>query len=53
MATPDLSRVFFTATSQLTDEDPGGAGEALYVYNDSADPKTTRTTSNSSTAASW
>ena len=38
-ATPDLSRVFFTTTSQLTDEDPGGAGEALYVYNDSTDPE--------------
>jgi NHL repeat len=38
-ATPDLNRVAFTTTSQLTNEDPGGEGEALYIYTDSPDPE--------------
>ena len=38
-ATPDLHKVAFTTTSQLTDEDPGGTGEALYIYTDSPDPE--------------
>jgi hypothetical protein len=37
-ATPDLDHVLFTTTSQLTDDDPGGGGTALYRYTDSADP---------------
>ncbi len=38
-ATPDLHTVAFTTASQLTDEDPGGPGRALYLYTDSPDPE--------------
>jgi hypothetical protein len=38
-ATPDLHRVAFTSSSPLTSDDPGGPGEALYIYTDSPDPE--------------
>ncbi len=38
METPDLHTVAFTTDSQLTDDDPGGGGRALYLYTDSPNP---------------
>jgi DNA-binding beta-propeller fold protein YncE len=38
-ASSDLDHVAFTTSSQLTAEDPGGDGRALYLYTDSPDPE--------------
>jgi hypothetical protein len=38
MASADLRTVVFSTSSALTDDDPGGAGFALYAFNDSDDP---------------
>jgi hypothetical protein len=35
---PDLEKVVFSTDSRLNDEDPGGAGTAIYLYTDSPDP---------------
>ncbi len=38
-ASPTLQKVAFSTASQLTEEDPGGSGHAVYVYTDSTDPE--------------
>jgi hypothetical protein len=39
-ATRDDKKVLFTTESRLLDTDPGGPGEALYMYTDSPNPET-------------
>lgn len=38
-AAPDLKEVLFTTSTRLLDSDPGGSGEALYLYTDGPDPE--------------